>query len=232
MLTKFAIEITEENTQTRWILVFKVNQISKPNQASDLAQLLQIPMSINLENILGFKVRVTNVLDQVTDGKVYSFNSSNNTLTLQINKKNQQQSFKVIKCSFIKNLEVLGEKPVSNVFKRQHIKPTQVTVGRIDQLLKQRCMEQSKKNILTGKGVSKEGQFLFDLLYKTVSDTKWVDKKIAVLDEVEISPPYRVENIKTVSGSNTESANLVRRIIERGWEKLSSTNEDDGRKGG
>lgn len=189
-------------------------------------------MSINLENILGFKVRVTNVLDQVTDGKVYSFNSSNNTLTLQINKKNQQQTFKVIKCSFIKNLEVLGEKPVSNVFKRQHIKPTHVTVSRIDQLLKQKSMEEKKKNILTGKGVSKEGQFLFDLLYKTVSDTKWIDKKIAVLDEVEILPPYRVENIKSVNGSNTESATLVQRIIERGWEKLSSANEDDGRKGG
>lgn len=189
-------------------------------------------MSISLENVLGFKVKVINVLDEVTEGKVYSFNSSNNTLTLQTNKKNQQQCFKVIKCSFIKSLDVSGEKPTSNVFKRQHIKPAHVDVQRIDEALKKKIAEKEKTSALIGRGVSKEGQFLFDLLYKTVSDTRWVDKTIVVLDDVQVLPPYKVENIKSLNGANSQSTTLVQRIIERGWEKLENSNETNGRKGG
>lgn len=189
-------------------------------------------MSINLENILGFKVRVTNVLDEVTEGKVYSFNSSNGTLTLQTNKKNQPQGFKIIKCTFIKNLEVVGEKPASNVFKRQQIKPSHINVQRIDQLLNNEIAQRKRQNVLMGKGVSAEGQFLFDLLYKTVSDTKWVGKKIVVLDDVEVLPPYRIENINSLNGPESQSAMLVKRIIERGWAKLEHANDLNGRKGG
>lgn len=189
-------------------------------------------MSINLENILGFKVKVTNVLDEVTEGKIYSFNSSNNSLTLQINKRNQPQGFKIIKCTFIKNLEVVGEKPASNSFKRQPIKPSHVNTDRINQLLNKEIAQRRWKNALTGKGVTKEGQVLFDLLYKTVSDTRWEGKKIIVLDEVEVSPPYTMDNIKSLNGPDSQSATLVKRIIERGWEKLGHANELDGRKGG
>ncbi|QLG74205.1 hypothetical protein HG535_0G00890 [Zygotorulaspora mrakii] len=189
-------------------------------------------MSTNLESVLGFKVRVTNVLDQITEGKIYSFNSANNTLTLLTTKKGQPQSFKVIKCSFIKNLEVLGDKPASNTFKRQHIRPQHVNVERIEQLLRQKLAEQKTRSIRTGKNVSKEGQFLFDMLYKTVSDTKWVDKKIVVLDDVEISPPYKLENVKPLHGSHTETETLVKRILQRGQEKLNDMMEMDGRRGG
>ena len=188
-------------------------------------------MNISLENILGFKVKVTNVLDVVTEGKVYSFNSSNNTLTLQTSKKAQQpQSFKVIKCSFIKNLEVIGEKPSSNFFKKQPIKPAHVDVNRVDHHLKQKIQEASKKNELTGKGVSNEGQFLFDMLYKTVSDTKLVDKKIIILDSVEVMTTYQTENIKLINGSKPEAVTMVQRILQRGWQKLNESEE--GRKGG
>ncbi|CAR29336.1 hypothetical protein ZYGR_0AD00160 [Zygosaccharomyces rouxii] len=188
-------------------------------------------MSISLENILGFKVKVVNVLDVVTEGKVYSFNSSNNTLTLQTSKKVQQpQSFKVIKCSFIKNLEVIGERPSTNLFKKQPIKPAYVHVDRVNQLLQEKMKESAKKNELSGKGVSSEGQFLFDMAYKTVSDTRWVDKNIVVLDSVEIFPPYKPENIKLINGSKAEAVTMVQRILQRGWQKLNESEET--KKGG
>ncbi|GCF00317.1 hypothetical protein ZYGM_001780 [Zygosaccharomyces mellis] len=188
-------------------------------------------MSISLENILGFKVRVANVLDVVTEGKVYSFNSSNNTLTLQTSRKAQQpQSFKVIKCSFIKSLEVIGEKPSTNLFKKQPIKPAYVHVDRVNEYLQEKLRESAKKNELIGKGVSSEAQFLFDTVYKTVSDTRWVDKDIVVLDSVEIFPPYQPENIKLINGSKSEAVTMVQRILQRGWEKLSEV--DESKKGG
>lgn len=188
-------------------------------------------MSISLESILGFKVKVTNVLDVVTEGKVYSYNSFNNTLTLQTTKKLQQpQSFKVIKCSFIKNLEVIGERPSTNLFKKQPIKPAHVHIDRVNQHLQANLREAAKRNELIGKGVSSEAQFLFDMVYKTVSDTRWVDKNIVVLDSVEIFPPYKPGNIRLINGSKAEAVTMVQRILQRGWQKLNEG--EDNKKGG
>lgn len=97
-------------------------------------------MNISLEHILGFKVKVTNVLDSVVHGKVYSFNSSNNTLTLVIQKKGKPPTFKIIRATFIKNLEVLSEKPTTNTFKRDPFKPSFVNIERVNQRLHERLV--------------------------------------------------------------------------------------------
>ncbi|SCV02846.1 LAME_0H05688g1_1 [Lachancea meyersii CBS 8951] len=97
-------------------------------------------MSFNLEHVLGFKVKITNVLDTVTVGRIYSYNSSNNTITLQESRKgpSQSQQFKVIKLSFVKFLEVVGEKPQKNSFKRDPIKPSEVSIESIQEMLQKR----------------------------------------------------------------------------------------------
>ena len=187
-------------------------------------------MSVSLEQTLGFRIKVTNVLDVVTEGRLYSFNSSNNTLTIQTTKKNQApQNFKVIKCTFIKHLEVIGDKPSFNSFKKQQIKPSYVNVERVEKLLKESVIASKKKELLRGKGVSAEGQFIFDQIFKTIGDTKWVAKDIIILDDVKVQPPYKVEDIKVLHEGSNQSITLIQRIVERSWEQLE---QDDGRKGG
>lgn len=184
-------------------------------------------MSYNLEQILGFKVKVTNLLDNVTQGKVYSFNSSNNTLTLLISKKSHLYSFKVIKTSFIKSLEVVGEKPVSNSLKKELIKPNHVNIDQVQKLLSHNINEMKKKDLLTGKNVNKEGQFIFDILYKTVPDTVWQGKNIVILDELEIVPPYSIKNIRSFNGSEAKSLSLVTKIVKGAWLRLESQRQHD-----
>lgn len=89
-------------------------------------------MSYSLEQALGFKVKITNVLDDVTVGRIYSYNSSNSTITLLESKKpHQSHQFKIIKLSFIKNLEVIGETRVKNSFKKDPIKPCEVNIEQV-----------------------------------------------------------------------------------------------------
>ncbi|CCK72006.1 Lsm12p KNAG_0I02200 [Huiozyma naganishii CBS 8797] len=189
-------------------------------------------MSVSLEHIIGFKVRVTNLLDVVTEGKIYSFNSTNNSIVLQTSKKNQAPfDFKVIKCSFIKHLTVVGEKPSANSFKRQFIKPSVVHVDRVEELLRDKIAASDKQNLLRGRGISPEGQLIFDLIYKTIPDTKWVDKDIVILDDIAVVPPYHTENITT--RHENQSVSLIERIVERGWAQMRSNSSDNNsRKGG
>lgn len=192
-------------------------------------------MSVSLEYIVGFRVKITNILDVVTEGKIYSFNSAQNIITLQTNKKNQTPyQFKVIKCSFIKSLEVVGDKPSGNTFKKQFVKPSLVHLDRVEEFLRKEIEVSNKNNLLKGRGVSPEGQIIFDLIFKTVPDTKWVGKDIVILDDIKVTPPYKIDNIITIH--ETQSVHLIERIVERGWENIEKEqgyfSYDDERKGG
>lgn len=190
-------------------------------------------MSISLEQIVGFKVKVTNLLDVATEGKIYSFNSSNNTLTLQTSKRNQSlYNFKVIKCSFIKHLEVVGDRPVSNQFKRQHLKPSYINTEKVEEYLNKRIIQTEKLNLARARGVSPEGQTIFDLIHKTIPDVKWVNKDIIILDDIKVSPPYKVNNITPLHDAKSQSLSLIERILEKGWSQMDMNNDNDNRKGG
>lgn len=185
-------------------------------------------MSLNLEQVLGFKVRVTNILDVVTQGRIYSYNSTNNTLTLLVLKKPQQPHvFKIIKITFIKSLEVIGDKPLSSGMKRDPIKPVSVSIKRVENLLREKILQAREDDLIIGKGVTSEGQLVFNTLYKTVPETKWCGKSIVVLDEVEINPPYMIKNIKPLNAQDAKSLDLVQKIVGGAWKKMESE-----RKGG
>ena len=179
-------------------------------------------MSISLEHAIGFKVKVTNLLDVVTEGKIYSFNSMNNTITLQTNRKNQTvYDFKIIKCSFIKSLQVIGDKPNTNSFKKQVIKPSMVKLDRVETFLNQEIKKSNKNSLLKGKGVTPEGQIIFELIYKTIPDTRWDGKDIVILDDIKVVPPYRIDNI--IKLHETQSINLIEKIVERGWNNIENS---------
>ncbi|KAL3230522.1 hypothetical protein RNJ44_00971 [Nakaseomyces bracarensis] len=185
-------------------------------------------MSINLEQALGFRVRITNVLHDVVEGKVYSYNSTSNTLTIQLPKRTQTTpSFKIIKCSFIKTLEVIGDKPSYNSFKKQQIKPSLVNIDRVQTLLNSRIASSKKEMDMKKRGITREAQYVFDALSRTVSDTRWDGKNIVVLDDIIIAPPYKIENICSLSEHSNQSLNLIHRIIEKSWKDL-----ENNKKGG
>lgn len=194
-------------------------------------------MSQNLENIVGFKVQIVNLLDVATTGKIYSINSSNNTITLQTGGNNGSSvyDFKIIKCSFIKSLIVVGEKPSNNSFRRQHLKPQLVHLDRVEQFLQERILQADRNKLLLNANVSKEGQQVFDSLHKTVPGTKWVGNDIVVLDDIKVVAPYKVSNI--IKLHESQSIGLIEKIVQKCWQMIGNETEsredsDDGRKGG
>jgi hypothetical protein len=62
-----------------------------------------------------------------------------------------------------------------------------------------------------GVGVSAEAQAIFDTLAKTLP-CRWENDVIVVMEEVRISPPYRLTDCQ---GSQQASLQHVRKILER-----------------
>ncbi|CDO96452.1 unnamed protein product [Kluyveromyces dobzhanskii CBS 2104] len=185
-------------------------------------------MSISLEDILGLKVKITDVLDDVTQGKVYSFNSNNDTITLISGKKNKTYTFDIIQTSFIKHLELVGDKVNPSSFKKDPIKPSYVDLNKVKTDLSISTEEAAKRARSIGKNVTYEGQFIFDLIHRTISGIRWREKSIIVLDELEIAPPYQPKNINPLQGkSGVNSKELITKIVQSAWNKI-----ENERKGG
>eukprot|EP00127_Corallochytrium_limacisporum_P001033 Clim_evm32s34 gene=Clim_evmTU32s34 len=69
-----------------------------------------------------------------------------------------------------------------------------------------------------GKGVSTEGQKIFNALYKTLP-TRWAGDNIVVMDEIVVQAPYKPEN--AVSPRNDAAAlSRVRKILEHERKRL------------
>lgn len=71
-----------------------------------------------------------------------------------------------------------------------------------------RAMEESIAKI--GVGVSERAQTIFDALAKTLP-CRWEGEAIVIMEEVRISPPYKLENIV---GSSTASLQHVRKVLK------------------
>ncbi|KAG0669944.1 hypothetical protein C6P45_003108 [Maudiozyma exigua] len=173
-------------------------------------------MSLTLDDILGYKVRITTVFDTVTEGTIYTFNTNNTAIILQTSEKlNDTQSFKVIKCSFIKHIEC-----VSNGY-GNHSRSKDINFDDIVSLLGG-----------TSRGhleVTPEGKSIHELLSSTLSDVKWNGNDIIVLKNIRIGYPYKVPNVIPLGDQYNNSLIFIKKIVERGWKQIE---EDNGLRGG
>lgn len=62
----------------------------------------------------------------------------------------------------------------------------------LDKVKTERRLKTAKERV--GVGVSPEGQQLFDFIQKRISDCMWDGQNIVVLRDIEIKPPYQLEN--------------------------------------
>nr|QBH72795.1 hypothetical protein [Isotomurus palustris] len=64
-----------------------------------------------------------------------------------------------------------------------------------------------------------EARKLFLTIIKTIEEVAWDGDNIVVLNEVRISPPYKVED---VTGEKEASVILVKKIVDKHWKEIAS----------
>ena len=63
-----------------------------------------------------------------------------------------------------------------------------------------------------GRGVTKEAQEIFDALVRTLP-TRWDGENIVVLDQILISKPYRVEDVKAGKEVQAQMVQRIRKVV-------------------
>lgn len=161
-----------------------------------------------------------NTLDIETTGYVYSY--SNAALVLQIptiTATSESYNYKVLRVSHVKSLEVLSK----TIDDSQVVKITKIDPDTIEQVEKRNAEAADLLKRTRNENVSKEGQQVFNAVYKTVPNVRWSGDSIIVLDEVKISSPYNIKNIKSLSEDDKSDAiELVKKIVDGVWNKIES----------
>jgi len=145
------------------------------------------------------------------EGEIFSYDNTTNCVTIQEILPSQKRNFRVIRATFIKEVEVLSI-PTSE--RDARLPP--ININRIrsreDTALRAAHLEASR----IGVGVSAEAQGIFNALVKTLP-CRWSGTSILVFEDVKIASPYGASN---VTGSDQLAVNRVKKVLEGERKKL------------
>ncbi|CAK0736037.1 hypothetical protein CVIRNUC_000681 [Coccomyxa viridis] len=157
---------------------------------------------------LGAAVKLETDLGETVEGEVFAFDDSADLIALRApcSKSSKAVTLRIIKASCVKKVlqstsphQPFYDKLPAIDERRQHAKLQKAT-----QVAQEKVERQ-------GLGVSKEGQQIFDCIYKTLP-CKWQEKTIIVLNEVHVKEPYDTSSV-TKAHSDVPSTTLERVIL-------------------
>lgn len=169
---------------------------------------------------------MTNIAGEDYTGTVYSYTTQPGTLVLQVTASSVTGcgfSYKFFRTSQIKELNVLSKT----------IDPSAVAeIHQIDPKNMPKIIQRNKENFelvkkTRNENAGREGQTIFNAVYKTMPSVRWSGDSIVVLEEVKIDPPYRVDSIRSLDQEEDGAAQLVKKIVDGVWLKM-----ENERKGG
>uniref|UniRef100_S4RLD4 LSM12 homolog a n=1 Tax=Petromyzon marinus TaxID=7757 RepID=S4RLD4_PETMA len=158
---------------------------------------------------VGSQVACVTCLGQKIHGEVLAFDYHSKMLTLKC----PSSSGKVGVCDvLLLNLALVSEVDILAESSEPPPVLTSLNTKQLSSRVHSEVEEKLSHAHAVSMGVSPEGILLFQTIQKTIKECKWNEKNIIVLEDVVISPPYRVENCKGREGS---ALTHVRKIVEK-----------------
>lgn len=156
--------------------------------------------------VVGCQVSVKTQNEEV-QGEVFAFDEASGTVLIR-----QQGStpfhnhLRLLRTSYIKSIEKASE-PIDPL----------APLPMVDM---QRCRDRETKALQaayaeaakTGVGVSSEAQQVFDALSKTMP-CQWKQQNIVILNEVELRPPYGLDDCSTAHQSDVITLERVKKVL-------------------
>jgi len=145
----------------------------------------------SVESIIGLKVKIKTTLGEDVEGEIFSYDTVTNcvVLTQQSSHSTLKKTYRILKTSFVKEIQYLGKSPSAVV--DLNLPPVNIQKIRSKEEMVLRGLREEAARI--GVGVTKEAQEIFNALSKTLP-CRWNKDTIMVFDEVSIKSPYGVEN--------------------------------------
>lgn len=125
-----------------------------------------------------------------------------------------QMDFTIIKDGFVEKVEKLHEADEA-LMDYIPIVDDERTKLREGKAVKNAKLEAAK----IGEGVTDEAQYIFNALSKTLP-CRWKGKHIIVLEEVEITEPYGLNDCNSLHSSDSTVVTRVKKVLEEEKKKL------------
>ncbi|KAI9767450.1 MAG: hypothetical protein M1840_005679 [Geoglossum simile] len=215
---------------------------SGPVSPSNMGSINPLSLEAALVGAIGARVRLTTTLSNTLEGTLFVADSITNLIAINtapppptpsnnnansavqpgdyhIIPVNQINSFKVL---FLGNSGSSKESSFETAFPK--IGNVNLAAAKQREEAAVRRLQENERRL--SKGVTREGQEIFDALSKTLK-SRWHEARIIVLNTVTIHPPYEVENCK----AEKDFAALQRVKLVLGEERKKIADRM-GRKGG
>ncbi|UJO22326.1 uncharacterized protein CLAFUR5_09144 [Fulvia fulva] len=200
---------------------------------SPAMQPLQDPFE-SLGKVIGARVKITTAPhSQTYEGTLYTADPilnivAINTRAASANCAAQVGDYHIIPSSTIRNFQIVDLAPGGAAGDASFTSAASA-IGPIDprQLQKReetRVAQLKEQEENRGRGVSKEGQALFDALKRINMQVRWHSQQIVVNDIAIVHPPYEVNDIKGGAEKQAETAR-IKKIVEGEKRKLKEKEE-------
>ncbi|EDV38548.1 uncharacterized protein Dana_GF19377 [Drosophila ananassae] len=161
---------------------------------------------------IGSTVVCTTCFNEEVEGEVLAFDHNSKMLILKCRSKSTEELSDI----YVSNLSLCSNVQVIKECNGNFDDPQKLNLEQVKMRLRKTV--ERRQDYLKSKNadVSPEAQELYRAIAKQYgyNEVSWQGLNIQILNEVTISPPYRVDNV--VSSSNNEtSCNYIKRIIKQ-----------------
>jgi len=215
---------------------------SGPGSPANTGSINPLSLEAALVGAIGARVRLTTTLSNTLEGTLFVADPITNLIAINTapppptpsnnnaNSAAQPGDYHIIPVNQISSFKILflgdsgGAKEPSFETALPKISNVNLATAKQREEAAVRRLQENERRL--GKGVTREGQEIFDALSKTLP-SRWHEARIIVLDTVMIYPPYEVENCKAEKDST--ALQRVKKVLGEERKKIA---DRMGRKGG
>ncbi|KAI9769046.1 MAG: hypothetical protein M1839_003809 [Geoglossum umbratile] len=215
---------------------------SGPSSPANAGSINPLSLEAALVGAIGARVRLTTTLSNTLEGTLFVADPITNLVAVNTapppptpssnnaNSAAQPGDYHIIPVNQISSFKILflgdsgSAKEPSFETALPKISNVNLAAAKQREEVAVRRLQENERRL--GKGVTREGQEIFDALSKTLP-SRWHEARIIVLDTVMIYPPYEVENCKAEKDST--ALQRVKMVLGEERKKLA---DRMGRKGG
>ncbi|KAK5735437.1 hypothetical protein LTR17_008134 [Elasticomyces elasticus] len=173
---------------------------------------------------IGAHIKVTTAAPEskTYEGTVYTADPITNLVVLNARVKGATESasdYRVLPISRIQSFQIMSLADGNADIANAHPKIAEVDVKRWEKRCEDRIAALKEQERNRGKGVSKEGQAIYDALKRINLPVRWHNQEMIVHDFIIVSPPYRPEDCKGAKDKQ-EVLIRVRKALEGERKKL------------
>jgi len=168
----------------------------------------------------GSCVSCVTCFDETIEGEVIAFDYQKRLLILKCATSNGTgNDVHWINLDFVKDVNIKKEVKREDVIAAQ-MPP--ININKVEQRAKAAVDERKKLAEAVNSGVGQDGIRIYLNISKTLTGkVSWDGDNIVVMNTVKIHPPYKTDNIRSVSyhgsGSPPESVKYVKKMVEKYW---------------